>query len=130
MANPLPTLVQIDNDGRWTATPRPLAEADRQALQTQSVADFAALVRSREASAIDRQFDTLFGLPDGPDYLDDVEIGHPDVVDATRTPVPVGMGQGAFDRRVRTEAKDPHDACRGNETHIQAADDPGVSADR
>lgn len=74
MPNAQVTLVQIDNYGPWTATPRPRSEGDIQLLQAQLLADFAKFVRSQEGYPFYLRFDNMVGLTNGLDRTDHVRI--------------------------------------------------------
>jgi GTP cyclohydrolase IIa len=64
------TLVQIDNYGPWTVTPKPRREVDLQTLQSRLFADVSQLVGNREGYAFFGRFDNMVTVTNGLDRAD------------------------------------------------------------
>ncbi|MFB6352893.1 MAG: GTP cyclohydrolase III [Halobacteriales archaeon] len=86
MANPQVTLIQIDNYGPWTVTPRPRREADLQTLQSRLFADLSQLFGDRGGYAFFARFDNMIAVSNGLD-LDD----HAHVQESIRNRYPVTL---------------------------------------
>jgi GTP cyclohydrolase IIa len=59
------TLVQLDNYGPWTTTPRPRREPDLQALQADIYADLARLFGTHDAYVFFARFDNVVAVTNG-----------------------------------------------------------------
>lgn len=65
MTNTQVTLIQIDNYGPWTVTPRPRREPDLQTLQSRLYADLAQLFGNREGYVFFARFDNMVAITNG-----------------------------------------------------------------
>jgi len=59
------TLVQIDNYGPWTTTPRPRRETDLQTLQSRLYADLSQFVGVRDGYVFFTRFDNMVAVTNG-----------------------------------------------------------------
>jgi GTP cyclohydrolase IIa len=85
------TLVQIDNYGPWTVTPRPRREMDLQTLQSRLFADLAQFVGSRGGYVFFTRFDNMVAVTNGLDRADH-ELLQESI--GNRYPVTVSLGVG------------------------------------
>lgn len=70
VSNPQITLVQIDNYGPWTVTPRPRRETDLQTLQSRLYADLTQLFGNRDGYVFFARFDNMVAISNGLDRDD------------------------------------------------------------
>ena len=61
------TLIQIDNYGPWTVTPRPRTESDLQILQAELFADVQRLIAAKKGLVFFTRFDNLLAISNGLD---------------------------------------------------------------
>ncbi|NLV09550.1 GTP cyclohydrolase IIa [Halomicrobium sp. HM KBTZ05] len=61
------SLVQLDDYGPWTVTPKPRSETDLQAFQSRLFADLADFVGSRDGYAFFGRFDNMIAVTNGID---------------------------------------------------------------
>jgi GTP cyclohydrolase IIa len=59
------TLVQIDNYGPWTVTPKPRREMDLQTMQSRLFADLANFVGARDGYVFFTRFDNMIAVTNG-----------------------------------------------------------------
>ena len=59
------TLIQIDNYGPWTVTPRPRTESDLQILQAELFADVQRLIAAKKGLVFFTRFDNLLAVTNG-----------------------------------------------------------------
>ena len=88
------TLVQIDNYGPWTVTPRPKREADIQMLQAKLFADLEHQFAARGGLVFCTRFDNMLAISNGIS-LDEHRAIQESI--HTRYPVTISMGVGAAD---------------------------------
>ncbi|OWT32885.1 GTP cyclohydrolase [Methanobrevibacter sp. 87.7] len=93
------TLIQIDNYGPWTVTPRPRNESDLQILQAELFADVQRLVAMKKGLVFFTRFDNMLAITNGLNKEDHLRIQRSI---RNRYPVTISMGVGA--------AKTPHEA--------------------
>ncbi len=93
------TLIQIDNYGPWTVTPRPRNESDLQILQAELYADLERQFANKKGLVFFTRFDNLLAVTNGIDAEDHLRIQRSI---RNRYPITVSMGVGA--------AKTPHEA--------------------
>ena len=93
------TLIQIDNYGPWTVTPRPRREADLQMLQAQLYADLNSLIGMKKGLVFYTRFDNLLAVTNGLTPEDHRRI---QISIRNRFPFTISMGIGA--------AETPHEA--------------------
>lgn len=86
------TLIQIDNYGPWTVTPRPRPEVELQQLQAELFAGLEAEFGSRGGLAFTTRFDNILAISNGISLE-----GHRGIQDAVneKFPITVSMGVGA-----------------------------------
>lgn len=86
------TLVQIDNYGPWTVSPKPRPEAELQVLQAELLAELERQFGKRGALVFPTRFDNFLAITNGIS-LD----GHKEILRAVneKSPVTVSMGVGA-----------------------------------
>ena len=72
------TLIQIDNYGPWTVTPRPRTESDLQILQARLFADLNSYFGSKKGLVFFTRFDNLLAIGYLPFTLNDWENGYQD----------------------------------------------------
>ena len=95
------TLIQIDNYGPWTVTPRPRTESDLQILQAALYADIQRQVAARKGLVFYTRFDNLLAITNGLDKEDHLRIQRSS---RNRYPITISLGVGA--------AETPHEAQR------------------
>ena len=93
------TLIQIDNYGPWTVTPRPRTESDLQMLQASLFADLNNHFGNKKGLVFFTRFDNLLAISNGLDEEDHLRIQRSI---RNRYPITVSMGVGA--------AETPHEA--------------------
>ncbi|MCC7554071.1 MAG: GTP cyclohydrolase IIa [Methanobacteriaceae archaeon] len=93
------TLIQIDNYGPWTVTPRPRNESDLQILQAELFADLQKQIATKKGLVFYTRFDNLLAITNGLDEEDHLRIQRSI---RNRYPITVSMGVGT--------AKTPHEA--------------------
>lgn len=93
------TLIQIDNYGPWTVTPRPRTESDLQILQAELYADIQRQVATRKGLVFYTRFDNLLAITNGLTVEDHLRIQRSI---RNRYPITISMGIGA--------AETPHEA--------------------
>ncbi|MDL2246482.1 GTP cyclohydrolase IIa [Methanobrevibacter sp. OttesenSCG-928-K11] len=93
------TLIQIDNYGPWTVTPRPRNESDLQILQAELFADLQRQVSMKKGLVFYTRFDNLLAITNGLNEEDHLRIQRSI---RNRYPITVSMGVGA--------AETPHEA--------------------
>lgn len=59
------TLIQIDNYGPWTVTPRPRNESDLQILQAELYADLERQFANKKGLVFFTRFDNLLAVTNG-----------------------------------------------------------------
>jgi len=86
------TLVQIDNYGPWTVSPKPRLEADLQVLQAELLAELERQFGKRGALVFPTRFDNFLAITNGVSLN-----GHKEIMRAVneKFPVTVSMGVGA-----------------------------------
>ena len=95
------TLIQIDNYGPWTVTPRPRTESDLQMLQANLFADLNNHFGNKKGLVFFTRFDNLLAISNGLDEEDHLRIQRSI---RNRYPITISMGVGA--------AETPHEAQR------------------
>ena len=93
------TLIQIDNYGPWTVTPRPRTESDLQMLQANLFADLNNQFGNKKGLVFFTRFDNLLAISNGLDEEDHLRIQRSI---RNRYPITISMGVGA--------AETPHEA--------------------
>ena len=93
------TLIQIDNYGPWTVTPRPRTESDLQMLQASLFADLNNHFGNKKGLVFFTRFDNLLAISNGLDEEDHLRIQRSI---RNRYPITISMGVGA--------AETPHEA--------------------
>ena len=93
------TLIQIDNYGPWTVTPRPRTESDLQMLQASLFADLNNHFGNKKGLVFFTRFDNLLAISNGLDEEDHLRIQRSI---RNRYPITVSMDVGA--------AETPHEA--------------------
>ena len=93
------TLIQIDNYGPWTVTPRPRNESDLQILQAELYADLERQFANKKGLVFFTRFDNLLAVTNGIDEEDHLRIQRSI---RNRYPITISMGVGA--------AETPHEA--------------------
>jgi len=68
------TLIQIDNYGPWTVTPRPRTESDLQMLQASLFADLNNHFGNKKGLVFFTRFDNLLAISNGLDEEDHLRI--------------------------------------------------------
>ena len=68
------TLIQIDNYGPWTVTPRPRTESDLQILQAELFADVQRLIAAKKGLVFFTRFDNLLAVTNGLNEEDHMRI--------------------------------------------------------
>ena len=68
------TLIQIDNYGPWTVTPRPRTESDLQILQAELFADVQRLIAAKKGLVFFTRFDNLLAISNGLNEEDHLRI--------------------------------------------------------
>lgn len=68
------TLIQIDNYGPWTVTPRPRNESDLQILQAELYADLERQFANKKGLVFFTRFDNLLAVTNGIDEEDHLRI--------------------------------------------------------
>ena len=91
MTNAQVTLIQIDNYGPWTVTPKPRREVDLQTLQSRLYADLSQLVGNRKGYVFFTRFDNMIAVTNGIDEADHALIQESV---GNRYPVTVSFGVG------------------------------------
>ena len=86
------TLIQIDNYGPWTVTPRPRTESDLQILQAELFADVQRLIAAKKGLVFFTRFDNLLAVTNGLDEEDHMRIQRSI---RNRYPITISMGVGA-----------------------------------
>ncbi|MBX7076630.1 MAG: GTP cyclohydrolase IIa [Methanobacteriaceae archaeon] len=95
------TLIQIDNYGPWTVTPRPRNESDLQILQAELFADVQRQIAMKKGLVFFTRFDNMLAITNGLDAEDHLRIQRSI---RNRYPISISMGVGA--------AETPHEAQR------------------
>ena len=95
------TLIQIDNYGPWTVTPRPRNESDLQILQSELFADVQRQFATKKGLVFFTRFDNMLAITNGINKEDHLRIQRSI---RNRYPITISMGVGA--------AKTPHQAQR------------------
>jgi len=95
------TLIQIDNYGPWTVTPKPRTESDLQILQAELFADVQRQIASRKGLVFFTRFDNMLAVTNGLNEEDHMRIQRSI---RNRYPITISMGVGA--------AETPHEAQR------------------
>ena len=93
------TLIQIDNYGPWTVTPRPRTESDLQILQAELYADLQRQIAAKKGLVFYTRFDNLLAITNGLNREDHLRIQRSI---KNRYPITISMGVGA--------AETPHEA--------------------
>lgn len=93
------TLIQIDNYGPWTVTPRPRNESDLQILQSELFADVQRQFAMKKGLVFFTRFDNMLAITNGLDTEDHLRIQRSI---RNRYPITISMGVGA--------AETPHEA--------------------
>ena len=86
------TLIQIDNYGPWTVTPRPRTESDLQILQAELFADVRRLIAAKKGLVFFTRFDNLLAVTNGLNEEDHMRIQRSI---RNRYPITISMGVGA-----------------------------------
>ena len=86
------TLIQIDNYGPWTVTPRPRTESDLQILQAELFADVHRLIAAKKGLVYFTRFDNLLAVTNGLNEEDHMRIQRSI---RNRYPITISMGVGA-----------------------------------
>ena len=100
------TLIQIDNYGPWTVTPRPRNESDLQILQAELYADLERQFANKKGLVFFTRFDNLLAVTNGIDEEDHLRIQRSI---RNRYPITISMGVGA--------AETPHEAQKRRHLH-------------
>ena len=100
------TLIQIDNYGPWTVTPRPRTESDLQILQAELFADVQRQIAAKKGLVFFTRFDNMLAVTNGLDAEDHMRIQRSI---KNRYPITISMGVGAAEtahdaQRLATEA--------------------------
>ncbi|MCQ2964757.1 MAG: GTP cyclohydrolase IIa [archaeon] len=93
------TLIQIDNYGPWTVTPKPRTESDLQILQAELFADVQRLIAAKKGLVFFTRFDNMLAITNGLNEEDHLRIQRSI---RNRYPITISMGVGA--------AETPHEA--------------------
>ena len=93
------TLIQIDNYGPWTVTPRPRNESDLQILQSELFADVQRQIAMKKGLVFFTRFDNMLAITNGLNEEDHLRIQRSI---RNRYPITISMGVGA--------AETPHEA--------------------
>ena len=86
------TLIQIDNYGPWTVTPRPRTESDLQILQAELFADVQRQIAAKKGLVFFTRFDNLLAVTNGLNEEDHMRIQRSI---RNRYPITISMGVGA-----------------------------------
>lgn len=86
------TLIQIDNYGPWTVTPKPRTESDLQILQAELFADVQRQIAAKKGLVFFTRFDNLLAVTNGINEEDHMRIQRSI---RNRYPVTISMGVGA-----------------------------------
>ena len=86
------TLIQIDNYGPWTVTPRPRTESDLQMLQANLFADLNNHFGNKKGLVFFTRFDNLLAVTNGLNEEDHMRIQRSI---RNRYPITISMGVGA-----------------------------------
>ncbi|AMK15859.1 GTP cyclohydrolase III [Methanobrevibacter olleyae] len=86
------TLIQIDNYGPWTVTPKPRTESDLQILQAELFADVQRQIAAKKGLVFFTRFDNLLAVTNGLNEEDHMRIQRSI---RNRYPVTISMGVGA-----------------------------------
>ena len=86
------TLIQIDNYGPWTVTPRPRTEYDLQILQAELFADVQRVIAAKKGLVFFTRFDNLLAVTNGLNEEDHMRIQRSI---RNRYPITISMGVGA-----------------------------------
>ena len=86
------TLIQIDNYGPWTVTPRPRTESDLQLLQAELFADVQRQIAAKKGLVFFTRFDNLLAVTNGLNEEDHMRIQRSI---RNRYPITISMGVGA-----------------------------------
>ena len=93
------TLIQIDNYGPWTVTPKPRNESDLQILQAELFADIQKQFATKKGLVFFTRFDNMLAITNGINEEDHLRIQRSI---KNRYPVTISMGVGT--------AETPHEA--------------------
>ncbi len=102
------TLIQIDNYGPWTVTPKPRAEADLQILQAELYADLQRQFAVKGGLVFFTRFDNMLAVTNGVDMDHHLRIQKSI---NNRYPITVSMGVGT--------AETPYEAQRSATSALQ-----------
>ncbi|WP_297980948.1 GTP cyclohydrolase III [uncultured Methanobrevibacter sp.] len=86
------TLIQIDNYGPWTVTPKPRTESDLQILQAELFADVQRQIAAKKGLVFFTRFDNLLAVTNGLTEEDHMRIQRSI---RNRYPITISMGVGA-----------------------------------
>ena len=86
------TLIQIDNYGPWTVTPRPRTESDLQILQAELFADVQRLIAAKKGLVFFTRFDNLLAVTNGLNEEDHMRIQRSI---RNRYPITISMGDSS-----------------------------------
>lgn len=86
------TLIQIDNYGPWTVTPKPRTESDLQILQAELFADVQRQIAAKKGLVFFTRFDNLLAVTNGLNEEDHMRIQRSI---RNRYPITISMGVGA-----------------------------------
>ena len=89
------TLIQIDNYGPWTVTPRPRNESDLQILQAELYADLERQFANKKGLVFFTRFDNLLAVTNGIDEEDHLRIQR-----SIRNRYPIKIGRASCRERV------------------------------
>ena len=126
------TLIQIDNYGPWTVTPRPRTESDLQILQAELFADVQRLIAAKKGLVFFTRFDNMLAITNGLDAEDHMRIQRSI---KNRYPITISMGVGAAEtahdaQRLATEALQREGGAQSSERkEILAIDSMNVPED-
>ncbi|MDR3063765.1 MAG: GTP cyclohydrolase IIa [Methanobrevibacter sp.] len=104
------TLIQIDNYGPWTVTPRPRTESDLQILQAELFADVQRQFATKKGLVFFTRFDNMLAVTNGINKEDHFRIQRSIM---NRYPITISMGVGS--------AKTPYEAQKKATEALQKA---------
>lgn len=99
------TLIQIDNYGPWTVTPKPRREADLQVLQSRLYADLESLFSSKGGLVFFSRFDNLIAITNGVTLEDHKQIQNSI---KNRYPLTISFGIAAGETSLEAQYKASH----------------------
>ncbi len=111
------TLIQIDNYGPWTVTPRPRTESDLQILQAELFADVQRQIAAKKGLVFFTRFDNMLAITNGLNKEDHMRIQRSI---KNRYPITISMGVGAAEtaheaQRLATEALQKEGGAQSSE---------------